>query len=218
MINHISFDFWDTLYIGDPNFRIARGSYIHSVYGFSSEQVHTAVTKTKNFCDVVSEKTMANVDTLTQCWHLLDNLGCASIQGAIDLANRTHEIFLENPPIPVFTLNELRDLKLKGVSISISCNTGLISGDSIVSMLKTSEVFDIFDYVLFSDHIGYFKPNPFFLKTVLDQPKCRARSFEEILHIGDNPNTDGLLCQFTNTNFLQVEKGNINFKDIHNYL
>jgi len=49
MINHISFDFWDTLYVGNPNFRIARAAYMRSVYGFDSAQVHTAVTKTKNF-------------------------------------------------------------------------------------------------------------------------------------------------------------------------
>jgi len=218
MIKHVSFDFWDTLYVGNPNFRINRAEYLDRKYGHSPEVVAGAVWTTKKLCDDTAEKTMCNVDTLTQAWILLDNLGCASIQGAIELAEETHKIFVDNPPVPVFTIKDLTSLKNKGVSISISCNTGLISGDSIVSMLKKTSVFDAFDYTLFSDHIGYFKPSPFFLQRVLDHSNCKADNFEEILHIGDNLNTDGYMCQLTNSNYLFVERGGLDFASINNYL
>jgi FMN phosphatase YigB (HAD superfamily) len=218
MIKHISFDLWDTLYIGNPNFRIARAEYLNNLYGFTPEQVHSAVSATKRLCDDTAEKTMCNIDAVTQAWHLLDNLGCASIQGARDLAEKTHEIFFYNPPVPVFDKNDLISLKDKGLSISISCNTGLISGDSIVSMLQNTGVYDLFDYALFSDHIGYFKPNPFFLQKVLNHYKCKADNFSETLHIGDNKNTDGYMCQLTNSNFLLVERGGLDFSSIQNYL
>jgi len=218
MIKHISFDFWDTLYVGNPNFRVERAAYIHRKYGHISAVVHSAVSATKRLCDDTAEKTMCNIDTVTQAWHLLDNLGCASIQGAIELAEETHRIFVNNPPVPVFTTKDLNSLKDKGVSISISCNTGLISGSSIVSMLEKTSVLSAFDYTLFSDHIGYFKPSPFFLQRVLDHPSCKADNFEEILHIGDNRNTDGYMCQLTNSNYLFVERGGLDFASIHNYL
>ncbi len=218
MIKHISFDFWDTLYVGNPNFRVLRAEYLNKVYGFTPEQVHSAVTRTKHLCDGTAEKTMCTVGTLTQAWHLLDNLGCASVKGASELAEETHKIFINNPPVPVFTIKDLNSLKDKGVSISISCNTGLISGYSIVSMLEKTSVLDVFDFALFSDHIGYFKPSPFFLQRVLDHPSCKAGSFEEILHIGDNRKTDGYMCQLTNSNYLFVERGGLDFASINNCL
>jgi len=218
VIKHVSFDFWDTLYRVNPNFRAQRAGFIQKSHGISPEHTHSAAKRAKELCDSLSEKTMCTVDARTQAWHLLDQLGVPSITKANALYEETNRVFIENPPIPLFSNNDLLGLKSRGVSISISCNTGLISGDSIVSMLRNTGVYNVFDFVVFSDHIGYFKPNPFFLNHVLNQESCRATSFEQILHVGDNPATDGYMCQLTNSNFLLVEKRDLDFLKIHNLL
>lgn len=218
MIKHVSFDFWDTLYKGHPNFRVARAEYIQKHYGISPEQTYVAVKRTKELCDLLPEKTMCTVDAKTQAWHLLDQLGVASLEGAKSLAEYTDKFFTENPPKPLFSIDDLLHLKQRRVSISISCNTGLISGASIVKMLGQTKVLDVFDFTVFSDHIGYFKPSPFFLDYVLKHPQCKAKNFEEILHVGDNLNTDGYMCQLTNANFLLVENKVLDFESIKNLL
>ena len=218
MIKHLSFDFWDTLYAGNPNFRIARAEYIKDMYGFSTEQVHTAVKKTKKLCDDTSEKTMCTVDSMTQAWHLLDNLGCASVQGAISLSEATNSIFLRYPPKKIFHPSELISIRNSGRTISISCNTGLISGNSIVQMLKNTGAYDLFDFTLFSDQINFFKPSPFFMEIIVDHQHSNADKAEDVLHIGDNVHTDGYLCQLTGANYLQNEKGTLDFEQIKTLL
>lgn len=218
MIKHISFDFWDTLYKGNPNFRIQRAEYIRETYGIDHGHTFTAVHRTKEMCDLIPEKTMCTVDAKTQAWHLLDQLGVPSLDGAKALAEYTNNIFIENPPIPLFSVNDLLDLKKRGVSISISCNTGLIGGASIVQMLEEANILNVFDYTVFSDHIGYFKPNPFFLDHVLNHPLCKAKNFEEMLHVGDNPNTDEYMCQLTGANALLIKQRELDFSSIHLYL
>lgn len=216
MIKHVSFDFWDTLYNGNPNFRVKRAEYIQKKYGHIPAVVHAAVEETKRLCDGTSEKTMCCVSELTQAWVLLDNLGCASIEGAVELSHETHRIFLENPPVKIYDPKDLIAIRNSGRTISISCNTGLINGDSIVQMMKETGSYDLFDFTLFSDRITYFKPSPFFMLRILGMSS--AASFEEILHVGDNPNTDGYMCQLTGANYLQNKKGTLDFKEIQTYL
>ena len=216
MIKHVSFDFRDTLYNGNPNFRVKRAEYIQKKYGHIPAVVHAAVEETKRLCDGTSEKTMSCISPLTQAWILLDNLGCPSIQGAIELADFTDTVFLENPPVKIFDPKDIIALRNRGITVSISCNTGLIGCHSIIQMMKNTGSYDLFDFFLFSDHISYFKPSPFFMQRILDNSS--ADSVEEILHVGDNPNTDGYMCQLTGANYLQNKKGTLDFKEIQTYL
>lgn len=218
MIKHISFDLWDTLYKGNPQFHKLREEYLHEKFRVSETEVKSAIKKTKTLCDGTSEKTMWCIDSKTQLWHLLDNLGCASIKNAQELFEFTHTTFLNNIPRPTFTKDDLIGLKQSGLSISISCNTGLISGKTVRDMLIETDIYNLFDFCLFSDEIGYFKPNPFFMDMIISIPNCKANHFEEVLHIGDNLNTDGYLCQLTGTNFYNNPKGSIDFTQIYKFL
>lgn len=216
MIKHISFDFWDTLYKVNPDFRKNRANYLQKNYGYSPEVIQSAVDATKKICDGTSERTMCTIDAVTQAWHLLNHLNCATVENAIALAKFTEIDFLENPPYQLYYPDQLVQLRNRGLTLSISCNTGLISGESIRTMLQKSGASDLFDFMLFSDEIGHFKPSPFFIQKVLDT--CDAKSFEEILHVGDNPVTDGLMCEHTGTNFLLVDKKVFDFDKILNCL
>lgn len=217
-MKHISFDFWDTLYTGNPNFRINRASYIEKKFNRLPEIIHASVKKTKDFCDGTVERTMSNIDAKTQTWHLLESMGCATVQNVIELSEETHRIFLHNPPIPTFSMRDLVSLKERGLSICISCNTGLISGDSIVEMLLNTGMYHVFDYVIFSDHIGYAKPNPLYMEEVKNHPNCKADAFNHILHVGDNPNTDGYMCKLTGAKYIKNDRGHIDFSKIHKHL
>lgn len=218
MIKHISFDFWDTLYKGNPNFRKSRAQYLNERFGVTEEQVNAAVTKTKKLCDGLGEKTMCCTDSLTQNWHLLDNLSVASIKEVNELEEFTQNTFFKNPPIPLFSLHDLQSLRDRGMSLSISCNTGLINGYTISTWLHSTSLYELLDFTLFSDNIGYFKPNPFFMDCVISTYGCNADSFEEVLHVGDNLNTDGYMCQLTGTNFYNNPKGTLDFTQINNLL
>lgn len=218
MIKHISFDFWDTLYTGNPSFRKLRADFISKQYGCSIDEVNLAVKKTKQLCDGFSEKTMCCVDDITQNWHLLNNLGFPSIGGAKELSELTHNVFLSNPPRPLYSIVDLQSIKDMGISISITCNTGLISGYTIGTYLKSLPQNKLFDFKIFSDDVGYFKPNPMIIDAILSHRKCNAVYPNQILHVGDNLNTDGFMCQLTNTNFYNNPKGTLDFSQIFKLL
>lgn len=217
-IKHISFDFWDTLYLkasSNPNYKKEILEYFHNNFNFSPDEVNESFEKTKTLCDGHAEETMICVDSLTQSWHLLNFLGINSIYESEKLNLFIQDNLLRNPSKPLFEVEDLHKIKNAGASMSISCNTGLISGITLNKFLAQNGILNLFDFTLYSDEINYFKPSPFFAQKILNHKLCNAKQYSEILHIGDTLSTDGVLSQLTGMNFLHVNKtNNFNYNQI----
>ena len=216
MIKHISFDFWNTLYIGNPKFKQSRAEFLSSRYDLDVSTILSKISSVKNFCDKTSEHTLTAIGSELQYLHLLMSIGVQSkcIRPELNIITRiANALFIEHPPIPIIDWSELEKLKDK-YSISISCNTGFISGQLIDRMLTITGVENYFDFTLFSDLIGHSKPSPLFAEQILIESEVEY--FNEILHIGDNVNTDGKMCNYTLINYFQNPKDSIDLFQISN--
>lgn len=216
MIKHISFDFWNTLYIGNPKFKQSRAEFLSSRYDLDVSTILSKISSVKNFCDKTSEHTLTAIDSEIQYLHLLMSIDVQPkyIRQELNIITRiTNRLFIEHTPIAIINWSELEKLREK-YSISISCNTGFISGQLIDRMLTITGVENYFDFTLFSDLIGHSKPSPLFAEQILIESK--VKHFNEILHIGDNINTDGKMCDYTSINYFQNPKDSIDLSQISN--
>jgi putative hydrolase of the HAD superfamily len=95
-----------------------------------------------------------------------------------------------------FLLNEkikltMENLINNGYKLNLASNTGFIEGRVIINVLKELELFDYFDFLIFSDEIGASKPSALFYDCVYDKLKNNLNK-NEVMHIGDNYYADFL--------------------------
>lgn len=115
--------------------------------------------------------------------------GCVKDDVYTKIKQKVNDLFMKYPPL---FLNEsiqpmLHSLKEEGYSLNISSNTGYIEGTTIIATLKCLNIFEYFDFCIFSDEIRLSKPSPEFFEKVFERT-----GFEklEVLHIGDNFKAD----------------------------
>lgn len=88
-----------------------------------------------------------------------------------------------NPDAPK-VLAWLRDTaKLSG----LICNTGLTPGFGLRSFLAGENLADYFDLMLFSDEVGFRKPDPRIFQMAAQRLQVKPH---RIVHVGDNLNSD----------------------------
>jgi len=106
-----------------------------------------------------------------------------------EIKRKVNDLFMKYPPL---FLNEsiqpmLHSLKEEGYSLNISSNTGFIEGTTIVATLKNLNIFEYFDFCIFSDEIERSKPSTGFFEKVF---KRTGLEKWEVLHVGDNLKAD----------------------------
>lgn len=212
-IKHVSFDFWDTLAVGNPDYIQKRAEFFSSKYDVDVESVKGAIKKVKSWCDMLGEQTLTTIPHDTQYLLILRELQIAITELPIILANMKR-LFTEHPPKVIIPSSVLDRLDNDDKSVSITCNTGLASGDMIYDFLSETDL--VFDREYFSDEERYFKPHPLIVSWMIDyHPDVYFAN--EILHIGDNLATDGKLCELTGMHFVHFSKDKMNYEDIFNH-
>jgi putative hydrolase of the HAD superfamily len=91
------------------------------------------------------------------------------------------------PPLGEDVVDALEDVRALDAKIGLISNTGRAPGDALRQMLQEYGVLKYFDVTVFSNEIGFRKPDPRIFKqalTELDVSPSRA------VHVGDNPETD----------------------------
>lgn len=213
MIKHVSFDFWDTLAISNPDYIQKRAEFFSSKYDVDVDTVKDAIKKITSWCDMIGEQTFTTIPHTTQYLFILRELEIPYTELSTVLANITR-LFKEYPPKCICPFEVLLDLKKDGKTTSITCNTGLTSGDMIYDFLSETNL--VFDREYFSDEERHFKPNPIIASWIIDyHPDVYFAN--EILHIGDNLETDGKLAELTGMQFVHFDKNKMNYCDIFNH-
>jgi len=96
--------------------------------------------------------------------------------------------FFEVPPcLNPDAINVLEDLTEAGKRIGLICNTGLTPCFALKEFLDSEGVLEYFDFLVFSDEIGFRKPDPkifHFLARKLKVDPC------SVVHVGDNLKLD----------------------------
>ena len=120
------------------------------------------------------------------------------------------DIFCEFPPKLLIDKTILEELKTKVKYISIISNTGFVHSKLIDDWMMDIGIDEYFESGIFSDRLGYFKPNPLIYVHLMENFNLQFPN--EILHVGNDDSTDGELCRRTGMEYFKV-MGN-NYTDI----
>lgn len=174
----ISFDFWGTLMISNPEFKKAQSKLVREFTNLSEAQWTKEKTQIKKELDELVEATGIHPPRMNTYTKLLSTFNLQEIKDFISYSN---ELFLKYPPLirePETDIVSI--LREKDYRVYISSNTVLIYGDVLSKI-----IFDNFGIIRkncnFSNEIGVSKPR----KEMFEFP------IKPTWHIGDNELTDG---------------------------
>jgi putative hydrolase of the HAD superfamily len=192
---HISFDLWLTLIRSNPEFKIKRDLLFKDFFEINNpiEEVSTTIRKYDLLTNTINEKAGKNFDTFEIYLLILDALSIDINTIAIEQLSvfyfLAEELFFKYKPL---LLNEeipalLQDLKQEGKTINILSNTAFIKGSSLREILRYYDLFDCFSFQIYSDEVGYSKPNQEIYQLTFNEiEKIKPLSKHEIIHVGDN--------------------------------
>lgn len=179
----ISFDFWATLMVSNPDFKKAQEKLYTEFTGNDSKIFSSRRRVIKNELDSLVELTGVQPNSDSYFWQLLPEL---TLNERRDFNHYSAELFLKHPPrLREPETNIVEELRRLGYRVYISSNTIFIGGDTLAKVVY--ENFGIiYKNCNFSDIVGVSKPS--------------GRMFEfEVkpdFHIGDNLITDGASEKF----------------------
>ena len=195
-MKHISFDLWLTLIKSHPEFKERRAKFLRkefNPFGYSAKKIMEIVQSVDKVSDRLNEINGKKVKTECMYHLILKKLGYDpdSVPDDVyaEIKRKVNDLFMKYPPL---FLNEsiqpmLHSLKEEGYSLNISSNTGFIEGTTIVATLKNLNIFEYFDFCIFSDEIERSKPSTGFFEKVF---KRTGLEKWEVLHVGDNLKAD----------------------------
>ena len=197
--SHLSFDLWLTLIRSNPEFKKKRNLLFKDFFEIncSIERVNEAVRYYDVLCNSINEKTGLNLNTYEIYYLILNalevDLNVNGIERLSEFYNETEILFLNYKPELIFPDIKLQFEKMvtEGKSINILSNTGFINGKTLRKILSFYELEKLIYFQIYSDEVGYSKPNIKIFQLVFDQVnKTKKTQKKEILHIGDNSIAD----------------------------
>jgi len=205
MIKHYSFDLWLTLIKSNSVFKEERAKYFQKKFNPFSRtlaEVKDIIRNVDLSCNYTNEIVGKNIDALEMYCMVLYNLGVdlsdISTTKINEIYAEIEQIFFNYTPqmYDEDTVSTLWCLQEHGKTLSILSNTGFIKGHTLKTFIQKSDLSQIdFRFMLFSDEHRMSKPNPFFFSKINKLTNGRLDK-HEILHVGDNPNADGVGAQF----------------------
>jgi len=219
-IDHYSFDLWFTLIKSHPQFKIERVAYFYKNYNFknkSIEQISSIFREVDLMCNAVNEKTGKNISSeemylmviylINESNEIFNHLDIDFIYSEIE------KLFSDYPP-QLFnqeTVYTLQFIKEKGKSMNILSNTAFIKGCTLRKFLKEKELDHFFCFQIYSDEIGYSKPDAEIFKLMyskVNEYKKVELDKNKIIHIGDNIVSDIYGAQKFGVNAKQINTNN----------
>jgi putative hydrolase of the HAD superfamily len=196
LIKHISFDLWLTLIKSHPEFKERRAKFLQkefNPFGYSAKKIMEIVQSVDKVSDRLNEINGKKVPAEWMYRRILHKLGYDPNDVKDDVYTeiklKVNELFMTYPPdfLNGSVQPILQTLKDEGYRLNISSNTGFIEGTTIVATLKNLNIFEYFEFCIFSDEIRLSKPSPRFFEKVFEQTSVEKW---EVLHVGDNFKAD----------------------------
>lgn len=163
------------------------------------DEVREVVRYYDVLCNLISEKTEAHVYRHTIYLLILNRLGVKvedlKDDAISEFCRISEGLFLEyKPELLDFNIAHLmEEIISQDKTISILSNTGFIHGIALRKVLVHYGLSDFFSFQLYSDEVGYSKPNREIFDLVYSSLSAiKAVSRDDIVHIGDNKKADFL--------------------------
>ncbi|WP_417942348.1 HAD family hydrolase [Flavobacterium sp. RS13.1] len=193
--SHLSFDLWLTLIKSNPEFKQKRNLLFRDFFEIEQpiEKVNEVVRYYDVLCNNINENTGLNIETYEIYYLILGalnvDLGKYGTDKLLQFYNHTEELFLKYKPVLIF--NDIQkmfeDVTNNGKSVSVLSNTGFIKGFTLRKLLKYYDLLDYFKFQIYSDEVGFSKPNTEIYQLVFDEiNKYKKVEKKDVLHIGDN--------------------------------
>lgn len=202
----ISIDFWGTLGKSSPDFYPKKIELLQAFISTSDMDIENGLNTTKEYLNDLIEKTgfQPSIDVIFK--YLLSNINKRLYKitecDLTQLIKSYQELATEYSPI-VFsedTINCIHELKDNGHMLTLSCNTMLITSVPILQSLHDWGIYNDFRYTLFSDEMGYAKPNALMYN-------------RSNYHIGDNAITDGLGARLARSQPILINSTKLTIRD-----
>ena len=197
--NHFSFDLWLTLIKSNPQFKSKRNLLFKDFFEVECaiEKVNEVVRYYDVLCNNINENTGLNIDTYEIYYLILNALNVKVNDIDTKRLNlfykETELLFMEYKPQLLFPkIDSLFDeIKAQGKTMNILSNTGFIKGYTLRKIIADYQLDQYFDFQIYSDEIGFSKPNHKTFQLVYDQINSSKQLIKkEVLHIGDNSIAD----------------------------
>ncbi len=192
MIKAVTFDLWNTL-ISYKDYASLRIAYLTALLhkeklGHEREVVRQAYTSVQDYWRLNPLKEHRFVPAKDRVEMILRKLGVKVDQDVrLAIVRYFEEVLLEDPP----TLHDGVKVTLESLygkyPIGLISDSGLTPGRILRRVLAVRGILKFFRFTIFSDEVGYNKPNPIIFKQAL---KLLGAQPKEIIHVGDLPETD----------------------------
>jgi putative hydrolase of the HAD superfamily len=197
--SHISFDLWLTLIKSNPEFKKERNLLFKNFFEIDStiDKVNEVVRYYDVLCNNINEKTGLNIDTYELYYLILSALEVDINKFETDKLSEFYEeteaLFIKYKPELIFpnTKKLFQEMTNEDKSINILSNTAFIKGRTLRKLLAHYELTDYFKFQIYSDEVGFSKPNNEIFQLVFDEINTfKSAKKKEILHVGDNSIAD----------------------------
>ena len=186
---HVSFDFCNTLFTSNPAFKFHRLQMFKDRTGTSEDLIeHTFAAVGDWHNNQLMLKDGLALTSQSLC-SLAFRILRVSPEDYASLIADMEELFLKYPPLPTCNSTVMEWRSCAG-SASILSNTTFISGAVIRSFLDSEQ--EEFDFMIFSDELGYGKPQAKAFQAILFELRSRVglADDQQIFHVGDDPKFD----------------------------
>jgi putative hydrolase of the HAD superfamily len=195
LIEIVSFDIWNTILRHNLKFTEQRKQLIFQklrceVKNIDFEFFLECFTTTQKEIEHLSEQTGRHLGQDVRLLALAKKLDVGNLDIKIlhSIEDGQKKLLEQFPPLLLdATIPKLfREIHKSGRKVAVISNTGLLGSDHVRLALKNQGLTPHIDRFIFSEEIGYAKPNPLMFLPLTDL----VTSKEAILHIGDNKFAD----------------------------
>jgi putative hydrolase of the HAD superfamily len=198
----VTFDFWETLFMDTPELDRRRDEL--RCQGLQENLAKLGVDV--SFADL-ADGLRASTPWLANIWKEGGQVSTLEqIRYIVNHATKNRAILLTDPEVLIrleesywspslaapATLNAeapevFQRLRERSLKIGLICNTGRGPGHALRELIRREGVLDYFDATVFSDEVGYGKPDPRIFLTAAERLGLQPSN---ILHVGDNVEND----------------------------
>lgn len=185
----ISFDLWLTLIRSHSRFKPLRNRLLRDWMApdMDMEAFEQIVRREDREAD---RRAQATGDDAGFTARVIALAGAIGVEAPADadlnhLYQQQSALFRRYPPqlIDAETLFLLQTLKARGCKLALVSNTGYVQGDVMRQTLADMGLAACFDWMIFSNEIGYAKPDPRIFQALISTSNVPAA---RIMHIGDD--------------------------------
>ncbi|SHG51576.1 putative hydrolase of the HAD superfamily [Thermosyntropha lipolytica DSM 11003] len=195
MFKAVTFDFWNTLYkppavkeAGRQRINLFHNYLLSLGINVERREVKEGFLKA---WDVAHKKQREEGLDITPKGHLHIILEHLKIKLTPEEEKKAYTIYTETlldyPPVLNDDVKEVLPLLKARYKLAVICNTGITPGKNLRQLMKKDAILDFFDFLVFSDEVGFAKPSDRIFNFTL---KNLGVENKQAAHVGDDILTD----------------------------